>query len=376
MLADIIRIVRSARGRLKLDLPTLSRTAEIPLDALQRFEGDEPSLSTAQLARLASKLELEPLALLRGEERPVLEPSVFLRHVGMLPDFDSRNLLVLDDALQQGRWLRELGALLQLQPEPGNGFSPIAVAGDRPSRAAQQGYRLARQVRELIGQPIEPLADLRQVLEARFHIAVLVRVLYGSNVPAVSVRTEYGAAVILNADNEERRRNPLLDRIHLAHELCHLLFDPSEGGVHLVIELDEDRRELRAEQRARGFAAELLLPEPGLRELLGQPMETDSSQQAEELVAAARQRFGTPFEVAVNHLGNHRFLSFDMQQWLLKRESPRSALTWPTVLPAIGAASVEVTARALQAHDAGRLTDGEVRELLGLEIGHPLPGAA
>ena len=60
-----------------------------------------------------------------------------------------------------------------------------------------------------------------------------------------------------------RRTNAVLARVYLAHELCHVLFDPSDGGLHIVLDVGSDRDVQAAEQRARAFAAELLLPLPG-----------------------------------------------------------------------------------------------------------------
>jgi len=54
--------------------------------------------------------------------------------------------------------------------------------------------------------------------------------------------------------------------VWIAHELCHRPFvDPEVEGVHVVIDFDGDRHVHEAERRARAFAAELLLPDAGLR---------------------------------------------------------------------------------------------------------------
>jgi hypothetical protein len=49
------------------------------------------------------------------------------------------------------------------------------------------------------------------------------------------------------------------------------LHDPDREGVHVVLDLENDRSTHANEQRARGFAAELLLPRAGLNGLLGLP---------------------------------------------------------------------------------------------------------
>jgi hypothetical protein len=109
---------------------------------------------------------------------------------------------------------------------------------------AQQGYALARRVRGVLGCQSEPLEDMRALLEDEFGIAVLLSPLATKRLPAVSARSaaRQGAAVVLNASDEDRHKNPLLDRVHLAHELCHILFDPKESGVQLVTKTRSERR--------------------------------------------------------------------------------------------------------------------------------------
>ncbi|MGK4004474.1 ImmA/IrrE family metallo-endopeptidase [Sorangium sp. So ce1036] len=55
--------------------------------------------------------------------------------------------------------------------------------------------------------------------------------------------------------------------VDLAHELGHILFDPPQGEIHLVVDQEDDvgKGVRHVEQRARAFAAELLMPAEGLR---------------------------------------------------------------------------------------------------------------
>lgn len=76
---------------------------------------------------------------------------------------------------------------------------------------------------------------------------------------AFAVADEHGAAIVLNARLSQR---PMLWRRSIAHELCHILFDPRDHQaiVDVLIEGDsegpvpEGQRKNR-EQRARAFAA-------------------------------------------------------------------------------------------------------------------------
>ena len=371
MLAEIARIISTTRTRLGLSIDEVGQRAEISVQSLRALEAGQPGIATTELERLAVVLSLDPTALLFGRELDRALPSVFLRHASHA-DFNDSDLPVLDAAVEQGRALVALAVQLGDAHGIREKIVPRDAAGDRPDRAAKEGYELARVVRGLVGLPAEPLGDLRRMLEDRFDIAVVVARLASTRSTAVGVRQQTGAAaIVLNESDPDRMRNPALTRVHLAHELCHLLYDPSAGGVHLVVDVNTDRGDLLAEQRARGFAAEMLLPLAGLTQLLGSPKEVGD--RARDLVNKARAEFNTPNEIAVNHLCNHRFIRSDLRQSLLSSAGPQRSGLPPTILPQAGAPSLLVAERVRRAHDSSLLTDGEARRLLGVDVLSPLP---
>ncbi len=333
-----------------------------------------PGISTTELGDVALALELDPAALLSGREvaRPV--PSVFLRHAPY-QDFDDRDSSVLDGALEQARALEALEVKLALPPTAlrAGVFEQRDAGHDRDGAAAQDGYQLARAVRAWLGEPTTRLDDVCALLEQRFGVAVLVRELRSARVTAVSVRAASAAAVVLSSIDPIRAGNPLVARVHLVHELCHVLFDPSAGGLHIVVDRETDAKANAAEQRARAFAAELLLPLDGLTELLGPPTQITDPSRAEAAVAKARSRFGTPWEIAANHLCNRRFVHLDRRERLIAGTLPFEGLPPSTGLPSPGAASLCLTARVEAAHREGLATDGEARALLGIDRLAPLP---
>jgi Zn-dependent peptidase ImmA (M78 family) len=366
VLSEIAAAVVAARERLRLTRVEVADAAGLEEDALSTLERGERGVSTADVVRLARALRLEPVALLRGRAVEVLPSSVFLRR-SATPDFDERDAAVLEAALRQGRALREL---LRTFHAPILAFGTEPIAGPEPEQAAKQGYALARRVRNALDAPIEPLGDLREMLERRFGIAVLVRALHTRDVAAASVRSDAGATAILNADDKFRAKNPIVDRVHLAHELGHVLFDPSEGGVHVVLDREKDRPNQLAEARARGFAAELLLPSEGLKKLLGPPGKAKRT--AADVVQLARRRFATPFEIAVNHLQNHGHISREAAS-SLKETAFRPRIPGDSTLPLAGAPSLELVAATRSAYDKGVLTDRDSREILGLTDDEHLP---
>ena len=98
-----------------------------------------------------------------------------------------------------------------------------------------------------------------------------------------------GPAVLLNSD-ARHHGSPARRRATLAHEICHLLVD--RAGALPLVEVLGGRTARRVEQRARAFAAELLLP----RELAGQAF---LDHQGDDVWAARslRSRFGISSEL-------------------------------------------------------------------------------
>jgi Zn-dependent peptidase ImmA (M78 family) len=370
-IGKIVQLVRERQG---CSLAELASRSETPLVVLTALEQGERGITTTQLSDVARALSLDPLALLDGREvsRPV--PSVFLRHKP-LQDFDDQDSEVLDEALEQGRSLVNLRALLG-EPELETHLSTFErseAPTDRPEAPAQDGYRLAREFRRRLGDVAGPLGDMRALLEERLGVAVLVRTLQSSHVTVLSVRAEMYAVVVLNAREFHRARHPLLVRVDLAHDLSHVLFDPSAGGLHIVIDAVTDRKNHAAEQRANAFAAELLLPFEGLTQLMGVPRGVNEPGAAKEMVARARSWFGTSHELTANHLCNLRFIDRNLRPWLEAEKSSFTGQLPETSLPEKETPSRRVAEYVERAHRAELLTDGEARALLGMERLAPLP---
>ncbi len=376
MLDRIGAIVRLTRERAELSLAALAESSGVPLPLLVALEQGTPGITTTQLDDVAVALALEPAALLNGREAPHRSASVFLRHAPM-QDFDARDELALDDALEQGRSLAGLRSLLG-DPPPGlqaDVFLQREAAADRPEAPAQDGYRLAREVRQWLGNPAAPLGDMRALLEERFGVAVVVRRLVSNRITAAAVRAESSAAVVLSASDPLRAKNPLLARVHLAHELCHALFDPSPGGVHIVIDVVADRKNNTAEQRAKAFAAELLLPREGLVATIGEASKAKASEASAvlDLITRVRGRFGTPHEITVNHLHNSGYIVQELRVRLVTETTAFVGEAPETTLPEDSAASRSVAALVERAHREALLTDGDARAILGLDRLAPLP---
>jgi Zn-dependent peptidase ImmA (M78 family) len=370
----IANVVKTVRQREASSLNDLAERSGVPLTTLLALENGQPGITTDQLDDVAKALSLDPVGLLRGNEIPRVVPSVFLRHTP-LQDFNFNDSSLLDYALEQGRHLSNLRTLLR---EPASAlqaqvFENKQAGADRVQGPAKEAYRLAATVRKWVENTAAPIKDLGTLLEEQFGIAILVLVLETSRSAAVSVRAGASAAIVLNDRDLQRAANPLLARVHLAHELCHLLFDPLVGGLHIVVDSIGDRKTEAAEQRAKAFAAEFLLPLDGLVQLLGNQRGVSETKTALDLVTRARTHFGTPHEITANHLCNLNFVDLRLREWLESQKTPFSGKAPETRLPGVGAPSRLVAEYVQRAYREGFLTDGEARGVLGLDRLAPLP---
>ncbi|TMQ17688.1 MAG: ImmA/IrrE family metallo-endopeptidase, partial [Deltaproteobacteria bacterium] len=226
------------------------------------------------------------------------------------------------------------------------------------------------ELRHAVGNDANAFTDLRELVERVCGVTVLVRRLATIGSSAFAVKAEDAAAIVLAPITHPREP---LARVWLAHELCHVLFDPDAGGVHVVVDFDDDRQARQAEQRARAFAAELLLPEAGLRKLIGAPSGVTGEVASRNLIAMARDAFGSTWQVTANHLCNLGFISMGLRDWLERQQAPAMSRPWSTSLPVVDAPSLQLGSLTRRGYDAGHLTDGEVRALLGLDVLAPLP---
>jgi Zn-dependent peptidase ImmA (M78 family) len=369
MLAEIGEVVGRVRHRQGISLAELAGRIEVDPAIIEALEAGRPGITTTQLDGIADVLALDPQVLRAGKERARPAPSVFLRHQGM-QDFRDADLEVLDEAIAQARILVALGRLLQ-GTEPGwqvAAFRRSEAPHDTADAPARHGYQLATELRRHWGLISERLEDVTALVEERLGIAVLLRQL--TTRAACAVKAGDAAAIVLGGASFQF---PARARGAIAHEVCHVLHDPDREGVHVVLDLENDRSSHANEQRARAFAAELLLPRPGLNRLLGVPRRVREPREAQTLVIDAMEEFGASWQITANHLCNREFVDMELRTWLEALEAHRLSDIWRADLPAFDGPSRLVGERIKRAYDEGLITDGEVRGALGLEAVDPLP---
>lgn len=342
------RLFATLRSLSGLSLAEAARAARLSPEDIENAEwGYLTGPTTAALTSLYGLKRSEFVSEGLGSPEPSGVMSVFLLH-GAFQDFRATDLIPLERSLRAARVYGALsdkaaGSICRRMR-----FVQAPVAGPRPRDAALQGYALAGRVRAELGLGYAPLPDLRAILEEHLAVAVLVDELATSNLRAASVLdgNRTAAAVLLATDDVSRARNPLLARVYLAHELGHLLFDRARPGC-VQVALDDQPGAgsthegggamALMESRAKGFAAEMLLPREGIARLLGAPRAPESSlASAARMVLQAAEHFATPWEIAVNHLANRGFIDHELRSELLE-EHPTRGDRILTELPAPGA---------------------------------------
>ena len=119
-----------------------------------------------------------------------------------------------------------------------------------------QGYALARRYLQVCNIAADGTFPIERIL-VELGVVILHVELGCAALQAIAVWGSNGPAIVLNADAESATCHSHVQRIVLAHELCHLLIDRQHAlpaadvlGGHVVT---------LVEQRAKAFAAELLL---------------------------------------------------------------------------------------------------------------------
>lgn len=145
-------------------------------------------------------------------------------------------------ALQQ---LDALAGALRQEPAP-NG------------KPHEQGYQLAQLLRSHYQVSASQQFPITQVIE-QLKLPMCSTRFDCPQLKAMAIWGHRGPAILLNADIDANTSASHVRRILLAHELCHLLFDRQHAQPAADV-LGANTTSTSTEQRAKAFAAELLLP--------------------------------------------------------------------------------------------------------------------
>lgn len=368
-------LVRTRRSEVGFSHEELAELARVPLATLEAFEEGQGNITAAALDRVAYVLCVDAGVLRQGRIERSPTAALFFRQ-GAFADFrDVEDRPEVVATFERALALRKVNTLLGRPPGLRERFEP-----EEPTpEAFKDGYRLARKLRSALGDESGPLGDMAELLEEEFDVLVRAGVLSSARIDALALKEPQTgvAAVILNTASK-RRSNPWTARVDLAHELGHILFDPPQGEINLVVDQEGDEGKVvwHGERRARAFAAELLMPAEGLRQLLGPPQYEMATSKALDLLARTRQHFETPIEITVNHLVNREYIVHFQQEAVIEQARRTSGGSAAAVPPLDPSRHDVLTRRVLEALDRDLISAGRARELLQLTAWDDLPTSA
>ena len=168
----------------------------------------------------------------------------------------------------------------------------------------EQGVAVARMVRAFLGiGSFARMDPLRQIFDAA-HIYVAFEELGLANLDAIAIwGRQHGPGVLINVSSKRLRPTSRADvagqgaaRVTLAHELCHLLID--RGRALGAVDILAGRMPLPVEQRARAFAAELMLPSEAAARAWADTRPEITTDGVRSILKSLTQRFGVTASIA------------------------------------------------------------------------------
>jgi transcriptional regulator with XRE-family HTH domain len=228
------QVSKIEKGTRKLDVSEVALVADALGVTLAEVLGVERRGGLALAARVMSERDHAETLPARRRVRQTLEAEAVLADaVGLLPARPSA-----------------AGAALMAE---------IRAEGVPAGAAASRGALLADAVRDVLGLGRAPIADLAALCERHFGLSVLLWPI-GTSVSGLCAHGD-GVALSLVSTSFP----PGHQRFTTAHELAHhILEDPRE----IIIESDLLAIGTPGEKRANAFAAALLMPADGLREVV------------------------------------------------------------------------------------------------------------
>ncbi len=196
----------------------------------------------------------------------------------------------------------------------------------------EQGVAAARRLREQLRIAPDQRLDLLPSLYTKYGIYVRFESLKLATLDALAIwGNRHGPGIIVNRDS---RRLALTSRgeaashgaarVTVAHELCHLLLDRDQavGAVDIL----NGRMPLRIEQRARAFAAALLLPSEASAQIWEDSAAPRTLDRVTYVLRRLTHRFGVTTSVAAWQLehglrGQHPEVVFQLDQIAPQRRS-------------------------------------------------------
>lgn len=236
-------------------------------------------LESGVLSQLQGDQDQKTFWELDGDEFAITELLAAARLAAPLPTADTAEILATIRSTPVHR-TAALDALSTLALE----YLPVS----QEKYPYDQGYLLADWLRAQIGlEPLDPV-DPEELLEEWGVQVRRIKLGTGSVDAVASWGPRHGPAVIINAAGAHNKSHRG-ERATYAHEIAHLLLDRTTALP--LAEVMGGRAIASTEERARAFAAQLLLP----KEEAGRAL--DEASDPERAVRALQRRYGVSQEI-------------------------------------------------------------------------------
>ena len=254
---ELGRRLKSAREAVRMTQEAVAKHLKVSRPTVSQIEAGD---------RAVSSLELDQLAYLYGRDIREFLSSEFEEKKDILAALYRANQDMIENGevldnlrmcVAMAREQTHLEAMLEIDRSCPVAAYPVP-APTKKWEAIKQGERVADEERRRLGIESASIENLTEVLEGegvRTRLANLAQDISGFTMNA----PDLGPLIVVN-------RKHLLERARysLAHEYAHVLMDRHEIGT---VSRESERGDL-IEVRANSFAANLLMPEKGVRVFL------------------------------------------------------------------------------------------------------------
>ncbi len=311
----IERTLYRRRKDLGLSVESVAGAAGVNADLVRQAEQQASRLPTRDLETVAFVLGLDERLLAFDEigcaDRPLAFRLKTLQQPAATdsPSISAGTALVFAEAASVIRvqwmlmnWLGQSDAEIT--------FQPSTDYGSQQNPAWRVGYYLAEKTRaQLELENCEPIPSMRDLVEKDLGIPVVQAQLQpsiaGATITTKGVDGSDVRGFVLNTLGENT--NVWVRRATLAHELGHILHDPTQELKRLRIDSylgtlanPEDPNPDYVEQRANAFAIAFLAPPKSVRDMTPTPMEARD-------VGEVMQTFGISYTAARYHVFNAHY---------------------------------------------------------------------
>ena len=361
--------LRRARETALLSVDTLSAWAGVDAVELGRFEEGHLSLHLSDVDRCACVLGLR-MEDLESDDRS--DPLPLMLRSSADGAFDLKSEVSSVEILRAlGEFQRTVRNIDALEQRLGHARKSLPkIDGVTKEYGGRRGEILADRTREELGLGLEPIASMRDLVEARLGISVVWVTSDHLDQNMDGASTSFPKPSIL-VNVIEPNTLPWRVRITLAHELCHVLFD-HRARQTLLSPAQPTGALQELETVARAYAACLLAPTEGVKSTVGSVDPT-----SEEAICLVGEKYGVGRKVVINRLGRVFKLKEDTHRAMTDRSPMRYAANFSgdRVEEVDGFRGDPLRSLVGRALKEQLLRPAQARRLLGLSGAEALPFA-